>query len=122
MTAPHPPFICNQTRCTKCGYFAPYTNDDDTEGECWRFPHRELIERPHAHSCAEGREWYDDRGEIPYTPARNDSDVQFSEEEFKHLAIALGRMPHCDTCKGILEKINALRWQGKQLRQQGGRK
>jgi len=50
-----------------------------------------------------------------HTPARNDSDVQFSEEEFKHLVIALGRMPYCDICKGILVKINALR---KQLRQQ----
>lgn len=41
--------------------------------------------------------------------------VQFTEEEFKHLVIALGRMPKCKVCKGILNKINILRWQGGEL-------
>ena len=47
-------FIGDQVRCYQCGYFAPYESDDDSTGECWRFPKHEFIERPKAHSCAEG--------------------------------------------------------------------
>ena len=58
---PHKLFCAAQIRCEQCGYFNPYTCDDDSEGECWRFPHHENIDRPKAHSCAEGKMFWDDR-------------------------------------------------------------
>ena len=59
MTAP---FCNNQVCCADCGYFNPYEAFDgimdQSSGECWRFPHREFIDRPHAHSCGEGVKQY----------------------------------------------------------------
>ena len=40
-------------RCEECEWFNPYDGGDGSPGECWRFPHNEVIERPGVHACAE---------------------------------------------------------------------
>ena len=71
---PHKLFCAAQIRCEQCGYFNPYTCDDDSEGECWRFPHHENIDRPKAHSCAEGKLFWDDRAS--HSSAQSEQEIR----------------------------------------------
>jgi len=55
---PPAPFVRDMVCCGACGYFNPYEAYDGPQdagpGECWRFPHHEMIKRPYAHQCGEG--------------------------------------------------------------------
>ena len=40
-------------RCPYCKWFNPYDFDENSPGECTRFPHTEIIIEPNHHSCGE---------------------------------------------------------------------
>lgn len=39
--------------CYRCEWFNPYTIEECSSGECWRFPEHKKIDRPCGYQCAE---------------------------------------------------------------------